>query len=418
MELTKSFFTSKRERFALYALILCVFIPSYNYFINELLQSNLGMESVSAYFYLVLALIGAFSYTYLRKVAPKLFVIIILISLGLIISYFLYPEIGDVFWSQDFNPLTSAFLYLPFIAFPMMIYSNYLSQNIQVLIDHIRIPSIALILLAVFDYYWTVIIHGNYFAINYMSFSYSMLPAVCFSFAYGLNNRKALDVIIALLGLIVVLIIGSRGCFLCGFLFCAIASIKHYTLSSTGRLLAFLGIALALFISVPLFFPTFTEKVMSYLDQHGATSRTLQKMVDGTVSESDDRTAIYVLMTDAIEDKPLGYGLMGDRFILAKNGNQGYAHSIIYEFLVDYGIVLGPLLILILFYTILHKHIKSFKQNDYYVLAAFTALGFIKLFFSGSYLAEPFFWALIGLLIKNKNNKMDYNALHIVHRRR
>lgn len=402
MELIENSRLTKRTKIALVSLILCIFIPSYNYVLNEILQYDLGLGSISALSYIILAIVGLYSYTFLSKVNRTLFFLMGVVLIALFVSYLLYPEIKDAFISNDYNPLTSILLFIPLMGFPMMVYTNYLNKHLYYIVDYIRYPSLLLIILSILDYYWTVLVNGHYFEVNYMSFSYFMLPGVCLSFYYGISKGKILDSIISIIGLIVIFVTGSRGCFLCGVAFLALACFKRYSLS-VGKMFLFLLSIIAVIIVISYFLPSFSDSVMTYMDEHGATSRTLLKMSDGSIEESDSRNSIYKLMSKAVEERPFGYGPMGDRYILHQHGNQGYAHSIIYEFLVDYGIILGPSLLLILAASLCLKLKYFFKHDIYYIFAAFFALGLIKLFFSGSYLSEPFFWGLIGMLFIKKS---------------
>ena len=131
MEMTNSYVLTKRMKVALISLILCIFIPSYNYFLNEILQLDLGMGSISTFSYILLAMIGLYSYTYLPKVRSPLFVIMVIVFVALFISYMIYPEIKDAFISKDYNPLTSILLYIPLMGYPMMVYTNYINKNLH-----------------------------------------------------------------------------------------------------------------------------------------------------------------------------------------------------------------------------------------------------------------------------------------------
>lgn len=365
---------------------------------------NLGRGSISAISYVLLAVIGLYSYRYLSRINTKLIVLMGLVLAGMFYSYLIYPRISEAFISKDYNPLTSALLFLPLISFPIMVLTNSLEKKLVILFDYVRFPSLALILLAILDYYWTVLVNGHYFDVNYMSFSYFMLPATCLSFSCGLIKGKILDIVVAIAGLLVILVVGSRGCFVCGILFTAMACIKRYSLS-LGRMLVFFAVLVAVFIALSYTFTSFSDNVQAFMDEHGANSRTLMKINDGTFEESGTRDNIYKIMSEAISDNPLGYGLMGDRYILSQHGNQGYCHSVLYEFLIDYGVILGPILLVLLACSLFIKLKKYIKMDIFYVLAFFFVAGFVKLFISGSYLDEPFFWGLLGILFNNKRTR-------------
>ena len=400
MKLRKQLPVSKRDRYAFYSLLMCIFIPSYNYYLNEILQLDLGRGSISGFSYVLLAIVGLYSYTYASHVNKKLVVLMGLVLSAMFVSYLLYPGIRDVFIDKDYNPLTSALLFLPLIAFPMMVLTNYLKNHLTLILDYVRVPSLALITLAIIDYYWTVIVNGHYFDVQYMSFSYFMLPATSLSFAYGMTRGKILDIIAAIVGFLVILVVGSRGCFVCGMVFIAMVCINRYSLS-LGKLLGFFAVLVALVIIISYAFTSFSDNVLSFMDEHGASSRTLMKINEGTFEESDSRGKIYKMMLDAISENPLGYGLMGDRYILSQHGSQGYCHSLLYEFLVDYGVIFGSVLLFLLTGYLFIRLKKCIKTDFYYILAFFTVAGFVKLFFTGSYLDEPYFWGLLGVLSKN-----------------
>ena len=87
---------------------------------------------------------------------------------------------------------------------------------------------------------------------------------------------------------------------------------------------------------------------------------------------------------------------------------QGYAHSIIWECLVDFGPIFGSV-ILFWFFIRLYKSLKrSLYLPLYTVFIIFVALGVIKLFMSGSFLEEFYFFSTLGLML----NKFLYEKKH------
>ena len=104
MEMANSYVLTKRMKVALISLILCIFIPSYNYILNEILQFDLGLGSISNLSYIMLAIMGLYAYTYLSKISKGLVVLMALLLMALFISYLLYPDIKEAFISDDYNP--------------------------------------------------------------------------------------------------------------------------------------------------------------------------------------------------------------------------------------------------------------------------------------------------------------------------
>ena len=392
---------TQKETIALYCLIALLTIPPVNALLNDILQLGLNRGSISPISYGFMGVVGLYSYRYLRNIRPVLIVMMIITILLSLLSYLLYPNIREVFITDDFNPLTSALIFLPLYAFPTLICSYYCTPFIEIFLQKIRWISLAWIALGIFDYVF-VVLNGHYFEVNYMTFSYNLLPAVCFSGAIGFKEKKIVDIIASFSGLLFILIGGSRGCFGCGVFFYCLLFFKLYGIN-IKKLVLF---ALLLLVVISLIFhfsSTFIDSVSDILEEHGATSRTLLKITEGTVGESDSRAGIYIVMRNAIWNNPIGYGLFGDRYIMKCNGyGIGYAHSIIWESLVDFGPFLGSIF-LVAFFLKLYKSIKkTMALPCYEVLIAFVSLGVIKLFMSGSFLEEFFFFATVGLIFNKK----------------
>ncbi len=88
----------------------------------------------------------------------------------------------------------------------------------------------------------------------------------------------------------------------------------------------------------------------------------------------------------------LGKGLYGDRIV-----SDMYAHNILIELLVQYGFILGFLIIIIIIY-IIGNGVFSINKRINNLSIIFISSGFLKLFITGSYLnQEPCFYILLGL---------------------
>src|SRR5699024_525386 len=90
-------------------------------------------------------------------------------------------------------------------------------------------------------------------------------------------------------------------------------------------------------------------------------------------------------------------GLYFDRIV----ANGSYAHNLILELLLEYGYLLGGLIIVWLcFYMIRSVYIARKDLDASVVLYTLIACGFLRLMFSGSYLLnEAGFWLLLGMML-------------------
>ena len=98
------------------------------------------------------------------------------------------------------------------------------------------------------------------------------------------------------------------------------------------------------------------EKVIDIISNMGFNSRTLEKLLDGTITSATGRNYIADVCIDIIEKHPLfGVGIGLDRFYINQGvkGNvelefsSSYPHNLIYEILVQYGIIFGTGIIII-----------------------------------------------------------------------
>ena len=144
---------------------------------------------------------------------------------------------------------------------------------------------------------------------------------------------------------------------------------------------------------------TFIQKV---LRQYHFSSRSIDRLLNGSVMIDRGRDNISSVMKMAITEKPItGYGLFGDRYLTAINLNSKgtYAHNIFLEILVQFGIPLGSILIGAYLYNCIRFlfYKVDIKSHTLY-LCAFSAT-FIKLMFSNSFWLDTNFYFLFAVMI-------------------
>ena len=90
--------------------------------------------------------------------------------------------------------------------------------------------------------------------------------------------------------------------------------------------------------------------------------------------------------------------------------NSCYPHNFILEFLSDYGIFIGSILLFVL----LIKIIISLKTYDYYskmIIVLIVSMELVRLLVSSSYIRSPLFFILLGILFFKKE---EYHEKNIV----
>ena len=153
-------------------------------------------------------------------------------------------------------------------------------------------------------------------------------------------------------------------------------------------------ILLIAFLLVVLFFyDPILQAVSSKLTSIGLNSRTLEMLLNSTIT--DDSSRGQILQNAMSQIGFLGYGLWGDRVIL----NGIYPHNIIVEILIDYGWILGSGLLILMTTILIRGFIKAGTSKSVVMCALFSS-GIVRLLLSGSYLGqEPAFYVLISLCL-------------------
>lgn len=134
--------------------------------------------------------------------------------------------------------------------------------------------------------------------------------------------------------------------------------------------------------------------IYDILAEHGITSRTLALLSSGFEADSG-RGCLYNIALDYIEEHPiLGIGLGGGRNMFGS-----YVHNLFLDMWLDYGIIIGSIFILTLFYVCF----KVYLNNDQYgrdILILFCCIGILPLMVSGTYLTDYSFWMMLGVVAR------------------
>lgn len=290
-----------------------------------------------------------------------------------LLNYILFPNNIEYLNSQGFRFLLP--LVIPTILCLSAIYNI---QTIEVVLKYISYLSLMIALL------YTMLILKGIITLNFysMSFSYALLLPTL----YFIYSGREKNFFMAILLLLIILVLGSRGAIVFAILYYFIIellSLKFF------KVIAFLSIMTVIFSALPL--------IISTLENYGFYSRTLDLLVSGDlISHDSGRGDIYEFFGKKILESPLwGYGLFGDRFFL----RGAYCHNIFIEFCIDFGLLLGVVLfisLLIIFFRTL-LWLKETKSMKFVLLFFFS--GFLPLMVSNSYLISYDFGIFVGILI-------------------
>lgn len=387
---------SASTKLLMWGVIILLLLPGYNFYLNGILQYRFGMPSISAVSYILMALIGAWSYLMLNgKGRQKPLTIILLLFLGTMLSYFLYPDIRDALLAKGYNPLDSQAVVLFLYCVPAMIVASRL-PSWEKAFDIMAKFSMAVVPIGIFSY-WVQIQALGVLELDYMSVSSFLVLPVCTLCSYGYVHRKWSPFLIALVGITYIFVVGSRGAFLCSMvslLFCLYRMFRH-----SGTVYK-IGMAVVIAVAVAYFGQSFIQSSESAAESGFGRGRTLNKIEEGSFFVSMGREEINKVVDAGIWENPLGYGLFGDRHVMVKGGlPPTYCHSIIREFLCDFGVIIGVILLFYLVYMLYKTQKKIKDPYAYEALVIVTIAGLVHLLASGTYLTDIMFWAMIGLMM-------------------
>lgn len=384
------------------SMLICMilFLPQINYYINILFQ--VGYSYSFSYFtpvlYGFIIMISIYSYWTIFQRSTKAFLIVISIISVYIVNYLIFvnnrPFIFTEILDGVYNPTYRLFFYaLPLLVLALKIF------DYDTLYKIIYKYSVINTSVGVITYIVVVVFQGG--KIEYMTFSYNLLFGLSICTYHAFENKSRLSQFLALAGVLVLLFGGARGALVTFLTFLLLYSIflrKNRLNYKSLFLSSFLGMVL---IYTYLNFESIVRSLMVFGSDFGINSRTLSQIAEGSFLESYGRTNIREVLIAGITDSPItGYGLWGDRFVTLNygHGKASYAHNIFLEIVTQFGVILGIFLIITLLWLIIKKVYHNDRSYYFVILFCVIPSGLIKLFFSGSYLNEPYFFFLIGLL--------------------
>ncbi|NMD42520.1 MAG: hypothetical protein GYA86_04320 [Firmicutes bacterium] len=234
-----------------------------------------------------------------------------------------------------------------------------------------------------------------------MPFSYYMLlPAIMFMDEL-LDRFRLRTLLFTLISVLVILALGARGPVLCLLVFFVFKLIKPRGRFNYQGMFLTSGAATAGLVGY--IFRDGVLKALNNIFLHfGIESRSIALfLIKGVHLSGRDR--ISQLLVSKIGGSPFwGFGLAGDRPFLWGS----YAHNFFLEIVVNFGIIIGFFVLLIIFYLIL-KSLVTKNKDGYSMLIIWMGLGFVHLMVSGSYLIDLKFWVFMGLVLSSLNLKIE-----------
>lgn len=243
------------------------------------------------------------------------------------------------------------------------------------------------------------------------SFGYMLLPSGVILFREIIKKFSAITLGVWVVSLALLLFSGARGPLFSvvafSFIYLLIKTDKRKKKSVFGMaaMLSLIAVAVLKFNSLVDFAYRISLKI-------GVNTRILDKLTEGELLSSSGRNNYYDFVIDYIKSHPLiGSGMINDRAIIAnalsvpaEDAYGAYPHNFFLELLMQFGIVIGSVIIIaflgLLIYTLFGKFKSSYKEY----MIMFLFIGFVPLMVSGSYITFQGFYVLLGIMAATLRN--------------
>lgn len=246
-----------------------------------------------------------------------------------------------------------------------------------------------------------------------MQFSYAAMPVIIFSLYDFFEKKHIYQLIISIILFIMIVLFGSRGPLICIMFFLLL-----YFMKNRKKQLPIIMILLFTMFVLISNYERIIKVIAIVLDKYSISSRTIYKLMSGTITSNTGRDKIQDIVIQLISQKFLtGIGIGGERIVInkeiynmTKNMGACYPHNIILEVLVQYGILIGGTLIIWFVAKCIMVYVgNSNKRNALIILIS---ISIVHLMVSSSYLEEPMFFALLGMIMNTSSphNNQQYTT--------
>ncbi len=331
------------------------------------------------------------------------FVVYSTVILGLLwgISTFLHPA-NIVYVKEN---LAQFFIY----CLPFMWLGYYFIKHSVFLDVLLPIAKVKLILALVVQTIILIAPSRDIFGGDYQTAAYSIIVGLVCTYYLALRDRKRIDIFLSILGTLILMVCGSRGIFVSVIFFWTVYYVSQT--SSKQKIMIILSIAIVLLF---FNFQQIVAPIASVAESFGFSTHLTDALAQGAVFEDENRELLYAGFWTLIWQEPLGYGIMGDRFISYDTGifwKPIYPHNIFLELMVNFGYVIGITLSVILVYYIFKNVLFSKNAKYTMTLLVLTTTSLIKLLFASSFWIDQMFFMLLGALIAKNFVASDKNRI-------
>ena len=377
-----------------FSLIVFLCFPAFVFAINYFMRF-VGLDGIGRTLSLMLVYVPLIFVAVRRKrVIYDFWVIWVAVVLFFLLTYIIHPEYEPWYTREEYGVLD--YVLMPQNGLYIYLLLRHVNDPKRIL-RCVRLSSWPMYLYYALQIekasergYW--IDYSNYgyeIHLSYnLSLGYSVLLFVLAFLYCALENKKVYDWIGAATGMALILLAGSRGPILDIIIFLILYFAVRLG-KSRKKVFTMVGVA-AVGVLFYFVYPYLLAGASIVLNRFNISSRFLEKLLNGTISDDAGRLIIWKAAVNMIKENPWGYGAMGSRHVISKYVYVGHPHNIFLELLIDFGVIFGTVIIIWLLYWAIK--LLATKGNDEWK-------GVFLVFFSRAcqLLLSLTFWHSIGL---------------------
>lgn len=227
-----------------------------------------------------------------------------------------------------------------------------------------------------------------------VSFGYDVLLFALLFLYNAFKDKKLSDIVASGISVGMILLGGSRGPILFIGVFIVLYILRE--LKESRRKILLITFTTLTTVFLYLFYEVILAFVAVIIDNMGFSSRFITTLLSGTITSDSGRNKIWGAAIAMIKTKPLGYGAMGSRSIISELIYAGYPHSIVLEILIDYGVIVGGVILLIFLINTI-QILFTHKREEWSGIFLVFFCAACSLFISLTYWSIPSFWGSLGI---------------------
>ena len=222
--------------------------------------------------------------------------------------------------------------------------------------------------------------------------AYNFLPHLLLFTYRFLKKRSAFNVICTFLGFFLLFSLGNRGSVMCYLFFLVCCIIIMRKISHRKRLIFFSSIILVVLYINWIPFSGYMSNLVSNL---GLSTRLFDLSLGDNFLYTDDRDyLINTLLNQLDSGTEYSYGLFGAYRCIGI-----YPHRIYVELWFSFGYIMGTIIFCLLLFVFIRSFISARNDSEKMGFLLLLCIGFIPLFFSGSFITHGMLFYFIGYCI-------------------